>query len=135
MIEAIKLYREHHSVGLAEAKAAVEHLTADLAAQLAGQLSLAKHQPSGHVPLTGTRLAAIQAALFGGEKIKAIKLYRELNPVGLAEAKAIIDAMEADLRVQVPGLFRSPPISGTSGCLFFILIVIVLGLGVWRLMH
>ena len=135
MIEAIKMYREHHNVGLAEAKEAVEHLAEDLTAQQSEQLPLAKYQPQDHIPLSGTRQAAIQAALFGGEKIKAIQLYRELNPVGLAEAKAIIDSMEVDLRGQFPGLFSRPPISGTLGCLVVIFIFVALGYGVWRVMH
>ena len=33
----------------------------------------------------------IQAALRSGNKIEAIKLYREMTGVGLAEAKAVID--------------------------------------------
>jgi ribosomal protein L7/L12 len=33
----------------------------------------------------------IQAALRSGNKIEAIKIYRELTGVGLAEAKAVID--------------------------------------------
>jgi ribosomal protein L7/L12 len=33
----------------------------------------------------------IQAAIRSGNKIEAIKLYREMTGVGLAEAKAVID--------------------------------------------
>ena len=36
----------------------------------------------------------IQAALRSGNKIEAIKLYREMTGVGLAEAKAVIDKGE-----------------------------------------
>jgi ribosomal protein L7/L12 len=36
----------------------------------------------------------IQAALRGGDKIAAIKIYREITGVGLAEAKQAIDRAE-----------------------------------------
>ena len=39
-------------------------------------------------------LEAVQAALMTGNKIMAIKLYREATGVGLAEAKAAVEAME-----------------------------------------
>lgn len=44
------------------------------------------------------QLARIQAALFEGRKIEAIKLYRQATGVGLAEAKERIDAKEVQLR-------------------------------------
>ena len=40
----------------------------------------------------------IQAALRSGNKIEAIKLYRELTGVGLAEAKDVIDKAEKFIR-------------------------------------
>lgn len=40
----------------------------------------------------------IQAALRGGNKIEAIKIYRELTGVGLAEAKQAIDQAERFLK-------------------------------------
>jgi ribosomal protein L7/L12 len=41
---------------------------------------------------------AIRKALLSGNKINAIKLYRELYGVSLKEAKDAIDAMEGNLR-------------------------------------
>ncbi|HEX6035201.1 MAG TPA: ribosomal protein L7/L12 [Anaerolineales bacterium] len=40
----------------------------------------------------------IQDALRRGNKIEAIKIYRELTGVGLAEAKAVIDRAERSIR-------------------------------------
>ena len=48
-------------------------------------------------PLDGLspgRLEAIRGALAGGNKIMAIKLYRDATGAGLAEAKAAVEAME-----------------------------------------
>jgi ribosomal protein L7/L12 len=39
----------------------------------------------------------IQEALRRGNKIEAIKIYRELTGVGLAEAKRVIDGLESRL--------------------------------------
>ncbi len=133
-IEAIKLYREHNRVGLAEAKEAVDHLVQELR-ERPGNPAQAVFQPADHRPLSGSRLAAIQAALYGGNKIEAIKLYRELNPVGLAEAKSIIDALEAGLRAQTPGLFTRPSSATGPGCVVFLIVLVALGCGVWRMMH
>ncbi len=44
-------------------------------------------------------LTAVQSALRAGEKIAAIKLYREATGVGLAEAKAAVEALEAGLPI------------------------------------
>ena len=46
--------------------------------------------PNGN-PVMSTQ---IQAALRSGNKIEAIKIYRELTGVGLAEAKDVIDKAE-----------------------------------------
>ena len=40
---------------------------------------------------------AIRAALLSGNKIQAIKIYREYYGVGLKEAKEAIDAMQGNL--------------------------------------
>lgn len=40
----------------------------------------------------------IQAALRSGNKIEAIKLYREMTGIGLAEAKDVIDRAERSIR-------------------------------------
>ncbi|MEO7678349.1 MAG: hypothetical protein ABIV39_16450 [Verrucomicrobiota bacterium] len=50
-------------------------------------------------------LEGIKAALFRGEKIKAVKLYRENTNVGLAEAKAAVEKLEDELRGATPEKF------------------------------
>ena len=77
-IEAIKVYREATGAGLKEAKDAVEAL------DLRGGLPI----PHG----VGKEVEPEILSLLGrGEKIRAIKLYREWTGVGLKEAK---DAVE-----------------------------------------
>lgn len=49
-------------------------------------------------PNSTERSPQIQEALRRGDKIGAIKIYRELTGVGLAEAKQAVEAMEARSR-------------------------------------
>jgi ribosomal protein L7/L12 len=76
-IAAIKAFREATGAGLAEAKAAVEAL------ERGGPL------PSGAPPNDSEK--DLLSLLQQGQKIKAIKLYRERTGAGLKEAK---DAVE-----------------------------------------
>ncbi|MEI6499745.1 MAG: hypothetical protein WCP21_01835 [Armatimonadota bacterium] len=82
-IEALKLYRERTGVGLAEAKEAVE-------AMETGQ----------ELPVDRTIDPAWEAELTSllerGQKIEAIKLYRQHHPVGLQDAKEIVEAIAAE---------------------------------------
>ncbi len=132
-IEAIRLYREQHGVGLAEAKAAIDDLEAKLRAGPGSSLST-NFEPGGSPPFDSAQ-TAIQAALYAGRKIEAIRLYRQAHHLGLAEAKSVIDEMEADLRRRSPWLFTSPAATPKAGCLVLVLTLIGLACGVWRLMH
>ena len=58
---------------------------------------------------------AITAEIFEGNKIAAIKLYRDLVPgTGLAEAKQAAEKMETDLRRTQPEKFK--PGAAKAGC-------------------
>ncbi len=61
----------------------------------------------------------IKEALFAGNKIEAIKLYRQQTNVGLAEAKAAVEKLEVELRASSPESFqqRQPG----KGCLALVL--------------
>ena len=93
-IEAIKVYREVTGVGLREAKEAVDRLEA-------GQPLVFTSTAS--VNLSGTSAAAGQAAQLAevtrlaqsGQKIQAIKIYREITGLGLREAKEAVERLEA----------------------------------------
>ena len=133
-IEAVKLYRELFGVGLAEAKLAIEHMEVTLRTEALKGLQ-PPFLPAGHQPMPEPVLSQIQMCLLGGQKIAAIKSYREYNPVGLAEAKAVIDRMEDILRAQSPGLFTRPRNAGAAGCPMLVLLFALLAYGIWRIMH
>jgi ribosomal protein L7/L12 len=79
-IEAIKVYREATGAGLKEAKDAVEGL--DLRGGLSHQLDVGEDfEPQ------------LLSLLEQGQKIRAIKVYRERTGVGLKEAKDAVEAL------------------------------------------
>jgi ribosomal protein L7/L12 len=98
-IAAIKRYREMTGVGLREAKAAVEQMEREL---LMGSQSVIGAQPFTGVAgdivdleesAAALFLAEIQQLLLAGNKIAAIKLYREKTGASLREAKDAIERM------------------------------------------
>src|SRR5262245_37581787 len=118
-IEAIKLYRELTGLGLAEAKYAIESLEASSGASQ-------KAEGSINSPLPKDKLAEISECLFRGNKIEAIRLYREFTKVGLRDAKEQIDALEASLRAKSPQRFVGTPAS--KGCFGAATVICLCGL-------
>ena len=88
-IEAIKLFRDATGVGLKEAKDAVEQMEAEGSTTQAAGGGAAP----GHDPLPNADRQRVVAALRAGQKIEAIRIYREATGVGLKEAKDAVEAM------------------------------------------
>jgi ribosomal protein L7/L12 len=109
-ISAIKTYREATGTDLKEAKDAVEAIEAELRGASPSRLPDAVRK-------------SIEANLFAGRPIPAIKTYREATGAGLKEAKDAVEAMEADLRKTSPRRFSAPQ-ANKAGCLTMILLVI-----------
>jgi hypothetical protein len=65
----------------------------------------------------------IQAALFRGNKIEAIKLHRGATGKGLKEAKDFVEALEAELRRISPEKFTGP----SGGCGSAVLAFLAMG--------
>ena len=58
----------------------------------------------------------IKEALFRGNKIEAIKLYRAEAGVDLAAAKGAVEKLEAELRSSSPESFQHAAASTGKGC-------------------
>ena len=65
--------------------------------------------------LSDEQIEAVRDALFRGNKIQAIKSYREATGLGLAESKAFIDALELRLKQQEPEQFTAA--AKKAGCI------------------
>ncbi|HTD88945.1 MAG TPA: hypothetical protein VK850_20405 [Candidatus Binatia bacterium] len=76
-------------------------------------------------PISTNALAQVQSALFKGDKIVAIKIYRQDTGSSLAEAKDAVDKLEAEWRTAFPEKFTAARRSkGCGGC---VTVFIVLG--------
>jgi large subunit ribosomal protein L7/L12 len=103
-IEAIIQYRERTGSGLKEAQDAVE------------ALERGEQLPTPKAILT-TVDQDVVSLVREGKKIAAIKLYRDKTGVGLAEAKAAVEAVATEHGIQARG-------SGCANALFLALAVL-----------
>ena len=76
--------------------------------------------------LTDAQLNAIADALRAGNKIQAVKLYREATGLGLKESKDEIEAIQDRLREKFPDQFPARS-QGKGGCLGLIVVVLATG--------
>jgi outer membrane protein assembly factor BamB/ribosomal protein L7/L12 len=92
LIEAIRRYRELTDVGLKEAKEAVELLAS-------GKVVEARQVSMGPISAeeTGRVLEQVQELLRSGNKIEAIRRYREAADVSLTKAREVVERVEAAL--------------------------------------
>ena len=75
-------------------------------------------------PRSDDHVDQIQAAIFAGRKIEAIKLYRQSSGKGLKEAKDFVEALEVELRQRSPEQFTAPPAG--KGCVGAVVILLLL---------
>lgn len=102
-IEAVKRYREETGVGLAEAKAAVEAIS--------DGHSVSRPDTTDDGSLADQVISLLER----GEKIPAVKLYREQKGVGLKEAKEAVERL---------GEQHGIPASSGAGCLGMVLMLV-----------
>ncbi len=100
-ITAIKLYREVTSVGLKEAKDAVEAMTRGIPVNF--PFPGDRGEPD---PFLENRIKRLLAER---NKIEAIKIYREAHQCGLKEAKDAVDLIEAETRREEHSTLPSTP--------------------------
>ena len=76
-------------------------------------------------PISSNALTQVQAAVFNGERIAAIKMYREDTGASLKEAKDAVDKLESEWRVTFPEKFKAPAKKkGCGVCLLILLVAI-----------
>jgi hypothetical protein len=87
----------------------------------AGAEDLASARFGMSLEIPEEKLSEIKAALFHGQKIQAIKIYRKASEAGLAEAKDAVEKLEKELRSASPEGFSSKP--SASGCFGILMMV------------
>jgi hypothetical protein len=66
-------------------------------------------------PIPPEMARQIANCIFAGQKIQAIKVYREYSGMGLKESKDFVESLETELRTKQPERFTAPPAG--KGCL------------------
>lgn len=79
-------------------------------------------------PISSDTEQRIAEALYRGNKIEAIKIFRAATSCGLAEAKTAVEQMESCLRETTPASFAYPPVSSVQKGLSFAVVILSLGL-------
>jgi ribosomal protein L7/L12 len=82
---------------LIQLEARVQRMEAMMQALLV-RLGVDVEEVTPQEPQRAQELRAVREALLAGQKILAIKLYRELYGVSLREGKEAVEAMERELR-------------------------------------
>ncbi len=77
-------------------------------------------------PPSDPRLKEIHDAILAGQKIQAIKLWRELTDSGLAEAKQAIERLTDEVRAKNPEKFSQQP--PPQGCQMAAAVLLFLGI-------
>lgn len=90
-IGAIKLYREQTGIGLKEAKDVVETMEQERQRTMLSEMAEMYKGDD-----------AVESLLIAGNRINAIKLYRQRTGVGLKEAKDAIDRMMVEMKATRP---------------------------------
>lgn len=84
-------------------------------------------------PLSEAAMNALTEALLRGNKIEAIKIYRQGTGLGLKEAKEAVEELEASLRAKFPDKFSARPKSGGCAGSAAVLCLGVIGIAWWWL--
>lgn len=101
-IEAIQRFRELTGAGLDEAMEAVNALERGEPVELVHRDAAAEISTSDDTYDSSQVVEEIRALSANGQKIQAIKLYRETFGTGLKESKEAVEALESGLPLPVP---------------------------------
>lgn len=109
MIDAVKLYREITGVGLKEAKDAVEQIARGEPVQINSVVTT----NVGGTTDQAEKMKQVVRLIKEGNKIEAIKAFREATGVGLKEAKEAVEAIESNRSTTINTVTTSMPYTTT----------------------
>jgi len=86
--------------------------------------------------LTDEQRTAMTELLFIGQKIAAIKIYRQATGAGLKESKDFVDTLEAQLIQTMPERFQIVQYAGppASFVITILLGILAVGTAIWALL-
>lgn len=113
LIEAIKLYREITNTGLKEAKDAVEAIARGEPVQINNVVSGNIDGTPNSVADQAEKMKEVVRLIKEGNKIEAIKVFREATGVGLKDAKDAVEAIERNRSATINMVTTSMPYTTT----------------------
>ena len=109
IIGAIGLYQQRHGGSTLVARRAIDAARHELAEAAAAGAATPATPVRYSAPMTLVNDLELDAALRAGEKITAIKRYREVHGVGLKQAKDAVEAIQAGRVVDHPAHIVEDP--------------------------
>ena len=134
-IEAIKVYKDITGMGLRESKEFIDDFEAQLRREHPDFPGSVAFNPKPHRPSLGNMpeddAKKMTDLIFAGQKLAAIKMYRDATGLGLKESKQFIDQLEKQLREECPENFAHAAKTGCSVVAVGVLLALVAGVAGW----
>lgn len=112
-LEAVKRYKDLRRTSLLEAKNFIEELTERL------------EQESPEILAAPSELEEIAELIYAGQKLEAVKRYRDQRSVSLVDAKQFIEQLTDDLKQKYPDRFSTRSTTGCAGLIALVTITLV----------
>lgn len=112
-LEAVKRYKNLRRTSLLEAKNFIEELTDRL------------EQESPGILAAPSELEEISELIYAGQKLEAVKRYRDQRSVSLVDAKQFIEQLTDELKQKYPDRFSTRSTTGCAGLIALMAITLV----------
>ncbi len=112
-LEAVKRYKDLRHTSLLEAKNFIEELTVRL------------EQESPEILAAPPELEEIIELIYAGQKLEAVKRYRDQRSTSLIDAKQFIEQLTDELKQKYPDRFSTRTTTGCAGLIAMIAITLV----------
>jgi len=112
-LEAVKRYKELRRTSLLEAKNFIEELTDRL------------EQESPGILAAPSELEEISELIYAGQKLEAVKRYRDQRSTSLVDAKQFVEQLTDELKQKYPDRFSARSTTGCAGLIALIAIALV----------
>ncbi|MCA9156911.1 MAG: hypothetical protein KDA72_01210 [Planctomycetales bacterium] len=112
-LDAVKRYKDLRRTSLLEAKNFIEELTVRL------------EQESPEILTAPPELEGITELIYAGQKLEAVKRYRDQRSISLVDAKQFVEQLTDELKQKYPDRFSARSTTGCAGLIALIAIALV----------